>query len=403
MDDIGIYDCPMPESFRDKMGLTVFLAWLFYLGFVSRVLFAPLMPEIEKSLGIGHSEAGTLFLMLSLGYLLAPICSGYISSRINHLGTLKLSAMLVGVALVPCSFSDSLWGLGFWLMVVGFAGSLHVPSAITTITAEIQKSDWGKGLSVHQCAPPLSFVCAPLIAAFLLRWFSWREIVLIWAGIALFSALLYSFIGKGGEFPGQPVNMKNAKIVGSKGSFWLMVVLFALAMSGNAGIFAMLPLYFVAERGFDLSTANTLIGLSQLSGIVMIFFAGWITDRVGQKRVIALSLLLTGILTVLISCTRGWALILVLFLQPAVLTAFFPAGFAALSRIASPSMRSVTNATGPPLAYLIGGGLTPQFLGYFAESHTFSTGILFAGCCIFLGPVFVFFVKLGKYDAQAGC
>ncbi len=80
-----------------------------------------------------------------------------------------------------------------------------------------------------------------------------------------------------------------------------------------------------------MSTANTLIGLSQLSGIVMIFFAGWITDRVGQKRIIALSMLLTGILTVLISCTRGWMLILVLFLQPAVLTAFFPAGFAALS------------------------------------------------------------------------
>ncbi len=119
------------------------------------------MPEIEKDLGIGHSEAGTLFLMLSLGYLLAPICSGYISSRINHLGTLKLSALLVGVALIPCSFSKSMWGLGFWLMVVGFAGSLHMPSAITTITAEIQKSDWGKGLSVHQCAPPLSFVVLP--------------------------------------------------------------------------------------------------------------------------------------------------------------------------------------------------------------------------------------------------
>ncbi len=403
MDDVGLYDCPMPESFSDKMGLTVFLAWLFYLGFVSRVLFAPLMPEIEKSLGIGHSEVGTLFLMLSLGYLLASICSGYISSRINHLGTLKLSALLVGVALIPCSFSKSMWGLGFWLMVVGFAGSLHVPSAITTITAEIQKSDWGKGLSVHQCAPPLSFVSAPLIASFLLGWFSWREIVLIWAGIALFSALLYSFVGKGGAFPGQPVNMQNAKIVGSKGSFWLMVALFTLAMSGNAGIFAMLPLYFVTERGFDLSTANTLIGLSQLSGIIMIFFAGWLTDRVGQKRIIALSLLLTGILTVLISCTRGWTLILVLFLQPAVLTAFFPAGFAALSRIAPPSMRSVTNAIGPPLAFLIGGGLTPQFLGYFAESHTFSTGILLTGCCIVLGPILVSFVKLGKFDDQAGC
>jgi NNP family nitrate/nitrite transporter-like MFS transporter len=403
MEDIGLYDCPMPESFHDKIGLTVILAWLFYLGFVSRVLFAPLMPEIERDLAINHGEAGSLFLMLSLGYLLAPICSGLISSRINHLGTLKLSSLLVGAALIPCSFANNKWGLGFWLMVVGFAGSIHIPSAISTITAEIQKSDWGKGLSVHQCAPPLSFVSAPLIAAFLLHWFSWREIVLIWAGIALFSALLYSMSGRGGEFPGRPVNLQNVKIIGSTGSFWAMVVLFAMAMSGNAGIFAMLPLYFVTERGFDLGWANTLIGLSQLSGVVMIFFAGWITDRFGQKMVIALSLLLTGVLTVLISCTTGWLLILVLFMQPAVLTAFFPAGFAAMSRISPPSLRSVTSATGPPLAFLIGGGITPTFLGCFAESFTFSTGILVAGCFILLGSSLVFCVKLGKYDDQSGC
>jgi MFS transporter, NNP family, nitrate/nitrite transporter len=403
MDDIGLYDCPMPDSFRDKIGLTLSLAWLFYLGFVSRVLFAPLMPDIEADLGIGHGEAGNLFLMMSLGYLLAPICSGYISSWLNHLGTMKLSALLVGIALIPASFAKSTGSLGICLMIVGFAGSLHVPSAITTITAEIQKSDWGKGLSVHQCAPPLSFVSAPLIAAFLLQWFSWREIVLIWAGIALFSALLYSLLGKGGEFPGRPVNMQNAKLVCSTGSFWLMVILFALAMSGNAGIFAMLPLYFVTERGFDLSTANTLLGLSQLSGVVMIFLAGWITDRFGQKRTIAFSLLLTGVLTMLISCTHGSVLISVLFIQPAVLTAFFPAGFAALSRIAPPSMRSVTNAIGPPLAFLIGGGLTPLLLGYFGQLYTFSTGILFLGSSIFLGAILVMFVKLGQYDDQGGC
>ncbi len=403
MEDIGLYDCPMPESFSEKIGLTVFLACLFYIGFVSRILFAPLMPEIEKDLGLNHAEAGTLFFMMSLGYLLAPICSGFISSRINHLGTLKVSALLVGAALIPCSFVNSMWQLSVLLLLVGFAGSIHLPSAITTITAEIQKSDWGKGLSVHQCAPPLSFISAPLIAAFLLRWLSWREIILIWGVIALFSAFLYGIFGKGGDFPGQVVSVKNVKIIGSKGSFWLMVLLFSMAMAGNAGIFAMLPLYLVTERGFDLSWANTLIGLSQISGIVMIFFAGWLADKVGQRRIIAISLLLTGILTVCISCSEGWLLILALFLQPAVLTAFFPAGFAALSRIAQPSLRSITSAIGPPLAFLAGGGVIPLVIGSLAERYTFSSGIFLAGCFILASSVLVFFVKLGSYDDLSGC
>ncbi|BCL63222.1 hypothetical protein DGMP_39150 [Desulfomarina profundi] len=152
MDETGLYDCPMPETFRDKAGMLVFLAWLFYLGFVARMLFAPLMPEIEAELGISHSDAGMLFLMMSSGYLLAPLCSGFISSRIEHLGTLKLSAWLTGLALLPFSFITTREGIGLLLMIVGFAGSLHLPSAIATITAEIQRSDWGKGLSVHQLA-----------------------------------------------------------------------------------------------------------------------------------------------------------------------------------------------------------------------------------------------------------
>jgi len=403
MEDVGLYECPNPESFRNKLDLTVFLAWLFYLGFVSRILIAPLMPQIEKDLGMDHGEAGLMFLMMSMGFLLAPFCSGYISSRINHLGTLKLSAFLVGIALIPCSYAESRWSLGALLFVVGFAGSIHFPSAVTTITAEIQKSDWGKGLSVHQCAPPLGFVSAPLIAAILLHWFSWREILFTWGILSLGSALLYSIFGKGGEFPGRPLSLQNAKLIAGKPSFWLIVFLFSLAMSGNAGIFAMLPLYFVTEKGYDLAWANTLIGMSQVSGFAMVFFAGWLADKIGQKRIIGFSLVLTGILTMLISCTTGWVLIFVLFLQPAVLTAFFPAGVAAMSRIAAPSLRSVTSAMGPPFAFMIGGGMTPIGIGYIAESFNFSSGIFITGCLMLLGPVLIYYVQLGEYDEQAGC
>lgn len=403
MDDISEYECPMPETFQEKFGITLFLAWLFYLGFVSRILFAPLMPAIEKDLGIGHGQAGGLFLLISVGYMLAPACSGLISSRFEHSGTLKLSAWLVGFALLAFSLIDNIWGMGLLLLLIGFAGSLHLPSAIATITAEIQKSDWGKGLSVHQCAPPLSFVTAPLIAALLLRWYSWRQILLVWAILCLVSALLYTLRGRGGEFPGRVVNIANMKPVFANRSFWIMVVLLSMAFSGNSGIFAMLPLFLVHERGYDLASANTLIGLSQLSGIAVVFAAGWLSDRIGQKRVMGGSLLATGLLTLLLPWTAGGMLILVLFLQAATLTAFFPAGFAALSRVTLPSLRSVTSALGPPLAFLIGGGLMPTMIGYLADVHSFVAGIRVAGGFILLGCLLVMFLRLGQYDDRAGC
>jgi MFS transporter, NNP family, nitrate/nitrite transporter len=403
MQNVGVDDCPMPEPFREKVGITAFLAWLFYLGFVARTMFAPLMPAIEKDLGISHGQAGSLFLWMSVGYLLAPICSGLISSKINHRGTLRVSAWAIGVALIPIASVNALWLIRILLMVIGLAAGIHLPSAIATITAEVQKSDWGKALSVHQCAPPLSFVSAPILAAILLNWFTWRYVLVLWALLAMVSALVYGQRGKGGDFPGQLPGRENVKTIISTPSFWIMVFLFAMAMGGNAGIYSMLPLFLVSERGLDLGQANTLIGLSQVSGVIMVFVAGWITDKIGQKPAMAMTLLATAILTVLLGLVQGSGLVVVLFLQPAVLSSFFPAAFGALSRIAPPAMRSVVNALGPPLAFLMGGGVLPAVIGYMGEVYTFSTGIVAFGCFMALGPVLIIFLTLGQYDDQAGC
>jgi MFS transporter, NNP family, nitrate/nitrite transporter len=403
MTDVGVDDCPMPVPFREKIGITLFLAWLFYLGFVTRVMFAPLMPAIEKDLGIGHSEAGSLFLMMSFGYLLAPFCSGLISSRINHRGNLGVSAWFIGLTLIPFGFVNAFWALRVLPMIIGLAAGVHLPSAIATITAEVRKQDWGKALSVHQAAPPLAFVTAPLIAALLLNWFSWRYVLMIWAALALFSALLYTLRGTGGDFSGQLPSLANINAVLSKYSFWIMVLLFAMAMGGNAGIYAMLPLFLVNEHGMDLTHANTILGLSQVSGLLMVFVAGWITDRVGQKPAMLAALLTAGMATVLIGLLKGGWLVVMIFIQPAMLSSFFPAAFAALSRIAPPSLRSVTNALGPPVSFLIGGGILPALIGYLGDHYTFSAGIMLAGGFMVAGPILILFLKLGQYDNQAGC
>jgi len=403
MDEIGLYDCPMPETFRDKMWMTVSLAGLYFLAFVTRVLFGPLMPEIEKELGFSHAQAGHMFFVLSFGFMLAPVCSGLISSRIDHLGALKISAWLLGFALLPFGFIDSIPALTICLLIAGFAGSLHLPSAVATITAEIQKSDWGKGLGVHQCAPPLAFILAPIMVAVCLQWGSWRQILVSWGGLAIVAALLFTILGRGGEFPGRVLSLGNIKQVVRIRSFWIMVVVFSLAMAGNSGIVAMLPLFFVSERGMELSSANTIIGLSQISGLLVVFVAGMVADKIGARKFMGITMTVTAFLTILIGWAQGPLLLVALFIQPAVLTAFFPAAFAALSRIAPPSLRSVTSAMGPPISFLLGAGLIPVVIGQMAQSYSLGAGIIFAGALMLLVPVCIFFLQLGQYDAEPGC
>jgi NNP family nitrate/nitrite transporter-like MFS transporter len=80
----------------------------------------------------------------------------------------------------------------------------------------------------------------------------------------LLSALAFTLRGKVGDFAGQLPSLTNMRAVLSKYSFWIMVLLFAMAMGGNAGIYAMLPLFLVNEHGMEVILANTILGLSQI-------------------------------------------------------------------------------------------------------------------------------------------
>ncbi|MDI6797379.1 MAG: hypothetical protein QMD09_10560, partial [Desulfatibacillaceae bacterium] len=70
-----------PEKERDlplkkAAGAVALFTGIFYINFVSRIVLAPVLPQLEHDLGISHSQSGSLFLLISLGYLVSIFCSG---------------------------------------------------------------------------------------------------------------------------------------------------------------------------------------------------------------------------------------------------------------------------------------------------------------------------------------
>ena len=112
------------SSFLSQMGPLLFLVGIFFLNFLSRIILSPLMPTVEEDLKIGHDEAGVLFLLISLGYCLGLLASGFVSSRFQHRRTILLSSIAVGGALMVVSISHNLWGIRFGLILLGMAAGL---------------------------------------------------------------------------------------------------------------------------------------------------------------------------------------------------------------------------------------------------------------------------------------
>ena len=68
-------------SFLSQGKALFVLVLIFFLNSLSRVVLSPLMPTIEQDLELGHGEAGSLFFIISLGYSIMLLGSGFISSR----------------------------------------------------------------------------------------------------------------------------------------------------------------------------------------------------------------------------------------------------------------------------------------------------------------------------------
>jgi len=370
---------------RTRLGVVLFLTALFYLNFLARILPAPLMPVIETDLGIGHGAAGSLFLLISAGYFVALAGSGFVSARIQHRRTVALSAGLMGLALVGTALCQSLAAIQVGLVLTGFAAGLYLPSGVATLTTLITPRDWGKAISVHELAPNLAFATAPLVAELLLALFTWRTAFAVVGGLSLAIGLAFLIRGPGGDLPGERPAFRVLRDLAAQPAFWLLMVLFSLGISSTLGLYTMLPLYLVAERGLEQGWANSLVAFSRMATIPTALLGGWAADRFGSKRTIGTVLLVSGGLTVLLGLAAARWVPLLVILQPLLAVCFFPAGLAALSAIGPPGGRNVVVSMTIPLAFLIGGGLTPTFIGMMGSHARFGLGISLLGGALIAG------------------
>ena len=373
-----------------------FLVEIFFLNFMSRVLLSPLLPTVEKDLKIGHEEAGSLFFLISFGYCIMLLGSSFVSSRLNHRRTIILSTVVVGGALLFVGLSHQLRMVRIGLFALGIASGLYLPSGIAILTELVSPRHWGKAVSIHELAPNSSFVLAPLIGQLLLNCFSWQGIFTLFGVLSVLSGILFSFFGRGGRFSGEPLNVSTFRVILKERSFWVIMALFSLGIGGTFGIFAMLPLYLVSERGMDQVWANTLVGLSRIPPVGVAILSGWVTDRVGPKRALKVIFLANGITVILLGWVSGSWIVLLVFLQPMLASSFFPPGFAALSRIGGPKLKNIAVSLTMPFGFLVGGGVIPAMIGVVGQARSFSSGFMMLGGILAGGALLVRYVKFDE-------
>jgi NNP family nitrate/nitrite transporter-like MFS transporter len=390
---------PLNRGIRINLPTIILLISVLFFLFTARVIYSPLLPSIERSLGLGHAQAASFFLFITIGYSAMIILSGFVASWISHRMTILLSLLLAALATLLIAASTSSTGIRLGLILLGTGAGLYPPSGILTITSLVEKQDEGKVLAMHEIGPNLGFIVAPLIVALLLPAISWRLILVIMSSFGILTGFLFLVFGRGGNFYGEPPVLKNASLILSRSTFWLATCLLALGAGASVGLYSIIPTYLVAERGLEQGLVNTLVGLSRISGLLVIIISGYLVDRFGAKLVIFVIFLAAGIATAAMWMKYQAVLISAVFLQPILITSFFPAFFTVANRIAPRRLHNLTISFILPIGYTFGAGIVPALLGLLGDHASFAAGFLIYGTVLMAASALPFLMKL-REDAE---
>ena len=303
----------------------------------------------------------------------------------------------MGVATLALSQCNSLSGMYLALIMAGFSAGLYLPSGIAVVIGLVPSQHWGKGLSIHELAPNLGFITTPLLAEGFLRLLSWRGFLVFAGGWAILAGLIFFVWGQGGNQKGEAPRLNAVQHILSRPVFWLMTAFFVFSVGASFGLYSMLPLFLVSERGMSRELANTLSSFSRTAGLLTIFISGWITDRAGHKRAVVMFLSTTGALIVCIGLIHGPVLTpLLIILQASVAVCAFPAGFSMLSHGFPSAFRNLAISLVIMMGYLLGAGAFPLGVGYVAEKLSFSWSFILQGLLTLCMVPFLLKVRIGE-------
>jgi NNP family nitrate/nitrite transporter-like MFS transporter len=242
-----------------------------------------------------------------------------------------------------------------------------------------ESSHWGKAIGLHDSAASVAFLSAPILIAFGLQFLPWKRILFL---LGLACLMIPFLFWKVAVEPRPAVSRVRSRYLDlfRRKPILIMIGAWILAAATNIGVYSILPLYLIKERGMNYATANNLVGISRIGGIAVQICIGFLVDRFGYSRLIFLSLFTAGLSTIFLAIAPNPSILTVLiFIQAAFSLAFFPVGLAAIAKLTTPEERPMGIGAIISSGVIFGTGGAPFLLGLIADHASFTVGLLGLG------------------------
>lgn len=370
----------------------------------ARLSYGVILPFMREGLQITYKQAGYLGTISSLGYLVTLIFAGILASKWGAKRTILLGLSLVSVGLIGLTFSASFWLTILFMLFLGIGTSFTYTPLISLLVAWFPKNKgFVIGLTTSGAGVGILFsgILVPYLGGVNPE-FGWRiawgvfSIISICVGLLTFIFIKNppadkDFSGASGPQRSVKDIYRNPKIItvgliyGVIGIFYIIQIIFIMS--------------FMIESGINTQLAGQLMALN---GILSIFSGpiwGFISDRLGRRA----SLILTMSLTLISMLLPVFFPTLLGFTFHIVILSCTSTGLFALTQASS--MDHVKPADMPiafsyvTFYFAVGQLIGPTIAGAIIEDWGgFKGAFLFSSICLGLGLLLTLKVKNTDQD-----
>jgi MFS family permease len=390
-----------PRSFKE--------VWLISAGHAFThwytATFFILLPLIGKELGLSYTEIGLIMTVQHIVGAISNLPGGMVVDMVGKKGYLMATSLFwVGFPYALMSLTHSYWMLLVCVTLVGMGNNLWHPAALTTLAYRYPDRK-GLVIACHGMGGNIADGLAPLVVGALLGWFSWRVVVVmnVVPGLtmaALILVMLGAFtmtsshdnINAGAKSDGLKKYFRDFARLLKNRELMLVATGSAFRTMTQTGLLTFLPVYLAYELGYSPFAVGVCLASMQIAGFAASPIGGHLSDRIGRKRVVMSSMLLSCVMIVFMAMAgRSTAFVVFIALVGFFLYAMRPV----LQAWAVEATPKELAGSGVGLQFgiqAVGAAVSPVVFGMIADAKDIYTAFYFLAATILLANGLVFFV-----------
>jgi len=378
---------------------------LLFLGHVwvdaSQAILPVALVELKELFSLSYFQVGLIMAVLNLTSSVIQPAFGYISDRLSTGWFVPVGILWTALAMGLLGWSTN---YPVAVLLVGLAGlgtaAFH-PRAMMAVYF-VSGSRLGFGAAVFSTAGNLGFALGPVVGSFLVLGFGLHATLGLLPPAALLCLIIFFY--RGDFLRREPaVEEKSSKDFNRAlqnipwGSLIAVCLIVTLRSWVYISFLTYLPMFFQAQ-GIALKTGSLMLTVFLVGGAVAGLYGGHLSDKVGRRRVIAVSMLLYPILAALMILSKGgW-----IWLLAGASGAALLASFAVTIVVAQELMpQYVGLASGLILGLGFGtGGLGTAFSGFLADKLGLYPVFWILALAPVLGAALAAFIPTGRSEKQ---